>query len=1031
MKKGVFRLFILFLVIVVVFSAFSNINVQKQNIPSKINPSVVSGELKYGYVTDGSTYFNTVTVFNRETMQIIQNITVGYLPLGIVTSPNGSYIYVSNYNSNNVSVISTASNTVIKSINVGNSPGSIGITPNGLFVVVGNSASGTVNIINTKTYTNYIVNVGGNPGGYLSSAYATSIPDGVAFSPNNTFAYVSNADGNISVINLNTMSLFKQITVSNYPVNGLAISSNGNYLYALVNEYQGSGIDYGSHLSVISTKTFSILKNISTDWDPSSIALGPGDYNAYVTSYSNSTVSVLNLTTNTKSYSISLPSNAYPVGIYLSPENNSLYVADNGMNNISIINLSTNTVSSYPIGIYPMGISFANLYTANFIESGLPSGTSWSVNVNSISLLSNKTNITFFEPNGSYSYKIGLVPGYKPSPSSGTFIVNGANLNILIKFTIVTYSVKFVESGLPSGTLWSVALNGTTHNSTTNTITFTEPNGSYSYTIKTPISGGTGIQYVVSQSTGTLTVNGTNINMNVPYTTQYYLTMIASPSNGGTVSPSSGWYNAGSSVTIDAISNSNFEFVSWSGTGNGSYSGTNNPASITINGPTTETANFTELYEITFTETDLPSGTTWYVNLSNGQSYNTTGNSIEIQIPNGSYSYMIATTNKEYSAQGGPLIVNGANLEISIEFNLVTYAITFTESGLSSGTSWSVTLNNIEKSSTNGTIIFNEPNGTYSYTITTVNRSYAPSPSTGTITVNGNNVNIGITFNLVTYTVTFTESGLPSGTTWYVNLSNGQSYSSSTNTIKFNETNGTYSYTIATSNKEYAPAEYSGSFIVDGAQLSESITFNPVTYKITFTESGLSSGTNWYVTLNGIAKSSSNNTIIFNEPNGSYSYIISGISGYRANTYSGTINVNGNPVSVTINWTIITYTITITENGIPNGTSWSATLTGTTFNGQYINITLSSTTNTITFNEPNGTYSYIIHLPSGYKSTNTTGSANVSGSSETSTFTAQQALKQYSLNYTFIGIIAVVIIIIITSGVTFLMRSKNKQKLTK
>jgi|GEM_PF-2321781 len=906
MKKGVFRLFILFLVIVVVFSAFSNINVQKQNIPSKINPSVVSGELKYGYVTDGSTYFNTVTVFNRETMQIIQNITVGYLPLGIVTSPNGSYIYVSNYNSNNVSVISTASNTVIKSINVGNSPGSIGITPNGLFVVVGNSASGTVNIINTKTYTNYIVNVGGNPGGYLSSAYATSIPDGVAFSPNNTFAYVSNADGNISVINLNTMSLFKQITVSNYPVNGLAISSNGNYLYALVNEYYESGIDYGSHLSVISTKTFSILKNISTDWDPSSIALGPGDYNAYVTSYSNSTVSVLNLTTNTKSYSISLPSNAYPVGIYLSPENNSLYVADNGMNNISIINLSTNTVSSYPIGIYPMGISFANLYTANFIESGLPSGTSWSVNVNSISLLSNKTNITFFEPNGSYSYKIGLVPGYKPSPSSGTFIVNGANLNILIKFTIVTYSVKFVESGLPSGTLWSVALNGTTHNSTTNTITFTEPNGSYSYTIKTPISGGTGIQYVVSQSTGTLTVNGTNINMNVPYTTQYYLTMIASPSNGGTVSPSSGWYNAGSSVTIDAISNSNFEFVSWSGTGNGSYSGTNNPASITINGPITETANFIELYKITFVETGLPSGTTWYVNLSNGQSFSGTGTTITINEPNETYSYTVATVNKNYapSPSSGSFTVNGANVNISITFTLMTYNVTFTESGLPAGTFWSVTLNGNTESSTTNTITFNEVNGTYSFTVGSVS-GYTVSPSSGTITVKGANVNQAITFTSVTtslYTITFTESGLPTGTSWSVTL-NGIENTSTTTSITFYEPNGTYTYSIQQI-PGYSTAQYSGTITVSGSSITKYVIFIQTQqneYFIIFQEKGLPTGTSWSVTLNGTTKNTTGTSITFIVKNGTYNYKISLPPGYSAQYTTGTINVEGKSLVVPLN----------------------------------------------------------------------------------------------------------------------------------
>jgi hypothetical protein len=200
------------------------------------------------------------------------------------------------------------------------------------------------------------------------------------------------------------------------------------------------------------------------------------------------------------------------------------------------------------------------------------------------------------------------------------------------------------------------------------------------------------------------------------------------------------------------------------------------------------------------------------------------------------------------------------------------------------------------------------------------------------------------------------------------------------------------------------------------------ITFNLVTYTITFTENGLPSGTSWSVILNNITKTSTNATITFYEPNGTYTYSIKGISGYRANTYSGTINVNGNSVSVSINWTIITYPITITENGIPNGTSWSATLTGTTFNGQYINVTLSSTTNTITFNEPNGSYSYIIHLPSGYQSNNAKGSVNVSGNSAIATFKAQQ-----TTNYLWIGIIAVVIIIAVAIGVILLRRGKNKQ----
>jgi hypothetical protein len=504
-------------------------------------------------------------------------------------------------------------------------------------------------------------------------------------------------------------------------------------------------------------------------------------------------------------------------------------------------------------------------YRVTFIQEGLPSGTLWSVTLNGNNENSTTDTITFRVTNGTFLFNISQINGFTASPSSGSITVNGENVTQLITFMPVTYKITFSESGLPSGASWSVTLNNLTKSSTNNTISFNEKNGYYSYSIETPISGASGVRYVSLVSTGTITVNRSNVIVNITYITQYYLTMISNPSNGGSVSPTSGWYNASLTIKINAIANSNFEFFSWAGTGNGSYSGSNNTTTITMSGPITEKATFIQLYKITIIETGLPSGTTWYVNLSNGQSYNTTGNSIKIQIPNGSYSYTIATINKEYFAEGGSLIVNGANLEMSIKFNLVTYAITFTESGLTSGTSWSVELDNITKSSANGTIIFNEPNGTYSYEIL-------------------------------------------------------------------------------------------------------------------------------------------------------------GISGYRANSYSGKIIVNGNSFSDSITWSIITYPITITENGIPNGTSWSATLTGTTFNGQYIDVTLSSTTNTITFNEPNGSYSYIIHLPSGYQSTSTKGPISVSGNSTLATFTAQQPT-----NYFLIGIIALIVIIAIVAGIFLLRRGKNKK----
>lgn len=74
-----------------------------------------------------------------------------------------------------------------------------------------------------------------------------------------------------------------------------------------------------------------------------------------------------------------------------------------------------------------------------------------------------------------------------------------------------------------------------------------------------------------------------------------------------------------------------------------------------------------------------------------------------------------------------------------------TYEVTFTESGLPSGTSWSVTLSGTLQSSAGTTIDFSEPNGTHSFSVGSVG-VFDPTPSTGNVTVSGLPVNEQITF---------------------------------------------------------------------------------------------------------------------------------------------------------------------------------------------------------------------------------------------------------------------------------------------
>ncbi len=202
------------------------------------------------------------------------------------------------------------------------------------------------------------------------------------------------------------------------------------------------------------------------------------------------------------------------------------------------------------------------------------------------------------------------------------------------------------------------------------------------------------------------------------------------------------------------------------------------------------------------------------------------------------------------------------------------YSVTFNETGLPSGTNWSVALYGTNNSSRTSTVEFFEPNGWYPYIINSI-PGFVVAPSSGWVHVHNAAVPVNVTFN-ETFNVTFTEAGLPNGTTWYVN---GSAWGSLPTTVastlgtslSLNLTNGTCSFTVASANKTWAPA-YTSPFVVNGGPVAVPVTFTEVTYAVTFTESGLPSGTSWYVNLtDGPSNSSTGTTVGFLEPNGTYS----------------------------------------------------------------------------------------------------------------------------------------------------------------
>jgi hypothetical protein len=255
-----------------------------------------------------------------------------------------------------------------------------------------------------------------------------------------------------------------------------------------------------------------------------------------------------------------------------------------------------------------------------------------------------------------------------------------------------------------------------------------------------------------------------------------------------------------------------------------------------------DAGNYTQntmTYNVTFTETGLPSGTSWSVavtptlgdanctvsgsSCSNRATGSATGTTIVFPESYGLFTYTVASSNHQYLAPVGSFKVCGKPVAVSVTFSLVTYAATFTETELPSGTEWWVNVTS-EPSlhSTGMTISTSLPNGSYTYTVASANKEY--SASGGSFVVNGVAVQKTAAFALVTYEVTFIETGLPLGTEWWVNVTGGASYVSTTSMISISEPNGSYAYTVG-SVVDYTVRPNSGTMTIDGGPAFVTITY--------------------------------------------------------------------------------------------------------------------------------------------------------------------------------------------------------------
>ena len=113
-------------------------------------------------------------------------------------------------------------------------------------------------------------------------------------------------------------------------------------------------------------------------------------------------------------------------------------------------------VTALPYDEFLFGFEFINnggdycpagsLGTAVFVESGLPSGTSWSVTVGAASVAGTTVSQSWVAAAGLYAYTVGAVAGYSAAPSSGTFGVTALG-------GVTTVTISFTSTAPTSGTI--------------------------------------------------------------------------------------------------------------------------------------------------------------------------------------------------------------------------------------------------------------------------------------------------------------------------------------------------------------------------------------------------------------------------------------------------------------------------------------------------------------------------------------------------------------------------------------------------
>ncbi|MCI4331787.1 MAG: hypothetical protein L3K19_08105 [Thermoplasmata archaeon] len=446
------------------------------------------------YVADAANC--QVIVVNVTTGRIHPPIPAGCDEQGVAFDPKNGEIFVTNlgpsYGFGTVTVVNTTSRSIVVTI-------SIGYYTTGILYEAKDDAVFVLSYYNTteiNASTNkWVRSFSSAGGGY---GFAGGYSNAMAFDP--THDVLAIAAGWVEGLNVSNHTVFASVVMHGAGASGVALDPDTHEFYV-----SGSGT---GNVTVLNSTTFKPVTNLTTCYQPNSVAFDPASDAVFVACPGQNDVNRIDPASHLVVADLSLgapysATNAFPMQVLTigSPGTLATINARGSVTLISTVAMGERSVS--------------------FLEAGLPLGMGWSIQWGALHARSHTPLLTVLGVTGTaYPYRVHVPSGWTATRSVGTFLGKPWDAVQPVGFARNAphpYEVTVGAGGLAPGTAWTVSAGSLSLTSTETSVRFLLPNGTYAIQVH-PIRG----YHVNGTPPSTATVKGANSALNVTFVRLLY-----------------------------------------------------------------------------------------------------------------------------------------------------------------------------------------------------------------------------------------------------------------------------------------------------------------------------------------------------------------------------------------------------------------------------------------------------------------------------------------------------------------------------